>query len=183
MSSRAICSPTGCRQLGLVLSSSPQQSGGPKGMIAATISAGAIALMGAHMKRNLCAFEGTKSSFPMNFKASARKWVIPQALNGPMLARLGPRRSCIIDDCRRSSQVRIEARGIKKPMIMKAILMSAATTLNPSEPYPIALASRSGEAELDGEVGASPVRVLHERQLCLGLGEHGLGLGEVHGGA
>ena len=70
----------------------------------------------------------------MNFSASARKWVIPQALMGPMLARLGPRRSCIIDDCRRSSQVRIEATGIRKPMIMKAILMSAATTLNPSEP-------------------------------------------------
>ena len=32
----------------------------------------------------------------------------------------------------------------------KAILMSAATTLKPSEPYSIALASGSGEAELDG---------------------------------
>src|ERR1700733_8231133 len=119
----------------------------------------------------------------MNFSASARKWVIPQALKGPMLARLGPRRSCIIDDCRRSSQVRIEATGIRKPMIMKAILMSAATTLKPSEPYSIALASGSGETELDGQVGASPVGVFHERQLGLGLGEHRLGLGEVHGGA
>jgi hypothetical protein len=37
------------------------------------------------------------------------KWVMPHILKGPMLARLGPRRSCIIADCRRSSQVRIEA--------------------------------------------------------------------------
>src|SRR3954466_12221120 len=119
----------------------------------------------------------------MNFSASARKWVIPQALMGPMLARLGPRRSCIIEGCRRSSQVRIEARGIRKPMIMKAILMTAAMTLKPSEPYSIASASRSGEAELDGQVGPSPIRVLHEGQLGLGLGEHRLRIGEVHRGA
>jgi len=51
-----------------------------------------------------------------------------------MLARFGPRRSCIIDDCRRSSQVRIEASGIRNPKIMNRILMVAAMTLNPRSP-------------------------------------------------
>ena len=47
------------RSTGFVVRSSPQQSGGPKGMMAATISAGAIAMIGAHMNRNLCALPGT----------------------------------------------------------------------------------------------------------------------------
>src|SRR5665213_350367 len=183
MSGRAICRSTGCRQTGLVVSSSPQQSGGPKGMIAATISAGAIAMMGAHMKRNLWALGGTKSSLKRNFTASAMKWVIPHNLTGPMLARLGPRRSCIIADSRRSIQVRIEASGIKKPRIMKTILMTAVRTWKPREPYSIASASGPGEAELHRQQRPAPVRVLHERQLLLGLGEDRLGLGELHGGA
>ncbi len=67
----------------------------------------------------------------MNFSASAMKWVMPhmrqfarlpfQFQGSGMLARFGPRRSCIIADCRRSSQVRIDASGMRKPMIMKAI--------------------------------------------------------------
>ena len=36
-----------------------------------------------------------------------------------MLARFGPSRSCIIGDCRRSSQVRIEASGIRTPSIRR----------------------------------------------------------------
>ena len=52
----------------------------PNGTIALTISAGAMAMIGAHMKKNLCALGGTKSSFAMNFRASATKWVMPQAL-------------------------------------------------------------------------------------------------------
>ena len=44
--------------------------------------------------------------------ASATKWRMPFSLIGPMLARLGPRRSCIIALCRRSAQVSSEASGI-----------------------------------------------------------------------
>ena len=59
----------------------------------------------------------------MNFSASATKWSdAPAALIGPMLARLGPRRSCIIAHCRRSGQVRIEASGITKPSIRNSDL-------------------------------------------------------------
>jgi hypothetical protein len=47
--------------------------GGPKGRMAATISAGARARMGARAKKNLCALGGTKSSLKRNFSASARK--------------------------------------------------------------------------------------------------------------
>ena len=39
--------------------SCPRQSDDPNGTIALTIRAGAIAMIGAHMNRNLCAFEGT----------------------------------------------------------------------------------------------------------------------------
>ena len=114
-------------------------SDGPKGMMAETMRAGAMAMMGAHMKRNLCALLGTKSSLKRNFTASAMKCVIPHSRvsspNGKgMLARLGPSRSCIMADCRRSSHVRIEASGMRKPSIMKRIFTSAATMMNPSEP-------------------------------------------------
>ena len=69
-----------------------------------------------------------------NFTASAMKWVMPISLMGPMLARLGPSRSCIMADCRRSSQVRMDARGIKNPRIMKAIFAKAAMMTKPSVP-------------------------------------------------
>ena len=50
----------------------PQHSGAPKGMLAATISAGPMARMGAKPKSTLCARGGTKSSLNMNLSASAR---------------------------------------------------------------------------------------------------------------
>ena len=99
-------------------------------MIAATIRAGDMDITGAHMKKNLWASGGMKSSLKRNLSASARKWVIPQARNGPMLARLGPSRSCIIADCRRSIQVRMDARPIPKPSSKARILASAARTVN-----------------------------------------------------
>ena len=99
-------------------------------MIAATISAGAIAITGAHMNKNLCASGGTKSSLNMNFSASAKKCVMPHALKGPMLARFGPRRSCIIADCRRSIHVRIDARPMPNPNNNAAILARAARIVN-----------------------------------------------------
>ena len=59
---------------------------------------------------------------------------MPQALIGPMLARFGPRRSCIIADCRRSSHVRIDASGIRKPSTMNRILTIALTAWKPVWP-------------------------------------------------
>jgi hypothetical protein len=90
--------------------------------------------MGARAKKNLCARGGMKSSLKRNFSASARKWVMPQALKGPMLARLGPSRSCIIDDCRRSSQVRMEAMPGPRASMKTSTLMMAATRLKPNCP-------------------------------------------------
>ena len=43
---------------------------------------------------------------------------------GSRLARLGPSRSCIIDDCRRSSQVRIEAMPGPSTSISSTTLIS-----------------------------------------------------------
>ena len=60
-SRRAICSGTGCAQTPSAIFSVswPQHSDGPNGMIAETMRAGAIAMTGAHMNRNLCALPGT----------------------------------------------------------------------------------------------------------------------------
>jgi hypothetical protein len=74
-----------------------------------------------------------------NFTASAMKCVMPQSFvlkSMGRFARFGPRRSCIIADCRRSSQVRIEATGMRKPRIMKAIFATPATIVNPSSRIP-----------------------------------------------
>ena len=55
-------------------SAGPSTAAAPNGMIAATISAGAIARIGASVNRNLCALPGTKSSLKIIFSASATKW-------------------------------------------------------------------------------------------------------------
>ena len=103
-------------------------------MIAATISTGASARIGAQREQELVRLAGTKSSLKINFSASATKWRMPFSLIGPMLARFGPRRSCIIAHCRRSAQVSSDASGIRKPSTRNRILMSAVTASKPTLP-------------------------------------------------
>src|SRR5262245_47627669 len=91
-------------------------------MIANATKTGASARIGASVKRTLWAFAGTKSSLVIIFTASATKWRMPISLIGPMLARFGPSRSCIIALCRRSAQVSNEASGITRARIRRAHL-------------------------------------------------------------
>jgi hypothetical protein len=66
-----------------------------------------------------------KSSFEIIFTASATKWRMPLRRIGPMLARLGPRRSCIIALWRRSAQVSSDASGITSPKTSSTHLVAA----------------------------------------------------------
>ena len=59
---------------------------------------------------------------------------MPQNFKGPMFARHGPTRSCIMADCLRSIQVRIPASNMTKMRMKKTLLASAATALKPAEP-------------------------------------------------
>ena len=58
---------------------------------------------------------------------------MPHSLKGPMLARLGPKRSCIMADCRRSIQVRMPAKGMVKSRMKKPLLARAPTAAKPAE--------------------------------------------------
>ena len=67
----------------------PQQSDGPNGMIAATMSGGAIAMIGAHMNRNLWAWEGClrRAAGSTPSWGGARRDVCIEAHGGPVAAK------------------------------------------------------------------------------------------------
>ena len=104
-------------------------------MMASTMSGGAIARIGAKPNMNRFALGGMKSSLNIIFSASATKCRIPQARQLPRLARLGPSRSCIIADWRRSNQVSKLANPRANTMTNTNILMRAAAMPKPGWPY------------------------------------------------